>query len=159
MAYTIHVYEESAVTLIAKYGLYQQGKASTYWPISPYFVLLCGSNVADFDASFVGSVTEILATSVAELPTANGYVVGGKPVGFASIGGNIATSWSVPTGGTLTASSALLCYRRPDVAGAAYSISSPIAMVDFGGTVSRSAGTAFHVSWAASSFLVLDSIA
>lgn len=158
MAYTVHVYEESAVTLIATYGIFQQGKSTAYSPVSPYFVLLCSTDVAEFDALFTGNVTSALAAGIVELPTANGYVVGGKPVGPATVGGSLIASWTA-TGGSLAASSALLCYRRPDIAGAAYSISSPIVMVDFGGTVTKSPGQVLSVSWAASSFLVLDSIA
>lgn len=162
MPYTVNVYEESAVTLIATYGLLQQGKSRVYSPVSPYFVLLCSSNVSEFDALFTSTVSDVLTTGVVELPTANGYVVGGKPVGtfgFESVPGqNLTVSWTA-VGGTLSAQSALLCYRRPNVAGPAYSISSPIAMIDFGGTVTATAGTPLSFSWAASSYLVLDSIA
>ncbi len=158
MPYTVHVYEELAVTMIATYGLRQQGKARVYSPVSPYFVLLCSTDVTEFDALFTGTVASVLASGITELPTANGYVVGGKPVGAIVPGGNLTVSWN-PVGGSISAASALLCYRRPDTAGASYSTSSPIAMVDFDGTVSRAPGTAFSISWAGSDFVVLDSIA
>jgi hypothetical protein len=158
MAYTIHVYEELAVTRIGTHGILQQGKSTAYSPTSPYFVLLCATDVAAFSSSFVGTVADLIATSVDELASANGYVVGGKPVGAVVAGGNLTVSWTA-TGGNLVAKSALLCYRRPDIAGAAYSVSSPIAMVDFGGAVTKTPGQALSISWASSAYLVLDSIA
>ena len=158
MAYTIHVYEELAVTRIGTHGILQQGKSMAYVPTSPYFVLLCSTDVAEFDALFVGNVTEVLATGIVEISTANGYVVGGKPVGAVVPGGNMTVSWTA-AGGDIVAKSALLCYRRPDISGAAYSASSPIAMVDFGATLTKTPGQALSVSWASFAYVVLDSIA
>lgn len=81
MAVTVNVYEESAIRTIASYGFMHQ-PVSTIWSNGPdkMFVVLCSTDVAEFDSAFTGTVEELMAAGVSEIATGNGYFQQGEKV-------------------------------------------------------------------------------
>ena len=118
--------------------------------------------------SLTGLLNQASATyKPVEIATGNGYTRGGKFLASVtaqySAGDLIMraanVSWTA-TGAGFSAKSALLCYRQPatitpswDYAGiytstpTIYSDSYAVAMIDFGGTVTASAGVDFVIEW------------
>jgi hypothetical protein len=80
MAFTSNIYEENALRQLGAYGIVHQ-KFSTTWQYkdASMFVLLCSTDLAEYNSSFAGTVAELLAGGVTELATGNGYFVGGQP--------------------------------------------------------------------------------
>lgn len=202
MPISINVYARQSVTYLSTYGLaVQRGHGREH----SLFGILCSTDIAQYSGNFEGRVDELIASGVAELPTANGYLKGGDYLrnyytgiqyviyagGFVvipeqyvvssfnvtSLGGlrarftpstrqfplltpqpsNVSSvihpaksfSWTATTG-SLAAKSLLLCYRTPLPSASidlTYGASYPLAMIDFGGTVTAAAGQTLAVPY------------
>jgi hypothetical protein len=178
MAVTVNIYQESAVRYLGTYGAIHQSK-STVWKTKAIqmFIVLCSTDAAQFNSAFSGTLEQLLATGVQELPTGNGYFKlstfsddfsgGGflrvyQPVNsinvstFSSYGNGYkflpsTVEWSGrwrAQPGAISAKSALLCIQLPDSSATSfYAQSYPLAMIDFDGTRTAAAGTDFYINW------------
>lgn len=176
MAVTVNIYQEPAVRYLGTYGAIHQG-ISTVWRTKAIqmFIVLCNTDLAQFNSAFSGTLEQLLASGVQELPSGNGYfkqdTYGQIQYGFLRVyqpvaNVNVSTFSSYENGfkflpltvewsgrwraqpGAISAKSALLCIQLPDSsAPALYAQSYPLAMIDFDGTRTAAAGTDFYINW------------
>ena len=75
MAITTNIYEENTLRQLGAYGYAHQGY-STIWKLkqASIFAVLCTTDLALYNSSFVGTVDQLLATGVTELSGQGGMV-------------------------------------------------------------------------------------
>lgn len=186
MAVTSNVYTDTG--RLAYWGIFQQGKATTWTPTVPFFVLLCSTDATEFQAGYDKPLSWSIVTysgpysytvsygglmeggsgyEPVEVATGNGYTKGGQFLSNVSAqydSGDLImraneVRWTA-TGAGFSAKSALLCYQWPVQfsrfansgafgydAAILYASSFAVAMIDFGGTITASAGVDFVLEW------------
>lgn len=159
MAVTVSVFN-GVPRVLAAYGAIQKTNTVGFETRCPLFVTLRSVDNSTFnaaDADFLRNTNGSYTTTGAnELATGNGYTKGGKAlegVVFTYSSGIIKltaldTKW-LATGAGLSAKSALLCYEYPSprTNNDPYYQSVPIAMIDFGATVTVLAGQSLTLTW------------
>lgn len=162
MAITINLFN-GIPSALGIYGAIQKTNTTGLDTRCPLFVTLRSVDVTTFSASDNGflrsqSTGGYTTTGNNELATGNGYTKGGKalenvrleyPAGVLTLFADD-IKW-IASGGSINAKSALLCYERPAArfSGDIYYTSLPLAMIDFGGTLTAPAGKALTLEWAA----------
>ena len=157
MPVTVNIYEESAVRYLGTYGAVHQS-ISTAWSVkqATMRLILCSTDVAQFNSSFAGTVEQLLSSGVQEIPTGYGYfqqgfalkqfqaasffLVFGNGYKFNPVNEGGISGWAA-IGGSISAKSALLFMELPNSsASTLYGRSYPLAMIDFDGTRTATAG-------------------
>jgi len=162
MAVTVSVFD-GVPALLAAYGALQKTNTTGVDTRCPLFVTLRSVDVSTFNAADRTQLRTLstglyTTTGSNELATGNGYTKGGKAlegVVLTYSAGVLAltaqdTKWAA-TGAGIAAKSALLCYEYPEarILSDVYYTSVPLAMIDFGATVTVSAGGSLTLQWAA----------
>jgi hypothetical protein len=162
MAITVSIFD-GLPGVLGFYGAIQKTNTTGAETRCPLFVTLRSVDVSTFDASnnaFLRTVATGLYTTTGanELATANGYTKGGKALENARLtySAGVLTlfaddvKWAA-SGGSIVAKSALLCYEypQPRFSSDVYYTSAPLAMIDFGGTLTATAGRSLTLQWAA----------
>jgi hypothetical protein len=162
MAVTVSVFN-GVPGFLAAYGAIQKTNTTGVETRCPLFVTLRSVDVSTFDATDQNFLRTLgsnayTTTGANELATANGYTKGGKSlenVVLTYSSGALTltaadTKW-VATGAGFSAKSALLCYQYPSPVylGDVYYTSVPVAMIDFGATITVPAGLSLVLSWPA----------
>lgn len=119
-------------------------------------IILCSTDVAQFNSNFTGTVEQLLSSGVQEISTGYGYfqqgfalkqfqaasffLVSGNGYKFVPVKEGGVSGWTA-IGGSISAKSALLFMELPDSsASTLYGRSYPLAMIDFDGTRTATAG-------------------
>ena len=162
MAITVSIFD-GVPAVLASYGAIQKTNTVGFDTRCPLFVTLRSVDVSTFNAadrSFlrVFSTGLYTTTGANELATGNGYTKGGKAlenVRLTYSSGVLALladdlKWTA-TGAGIVAKSALLCYEYPGarIQGDVYYRSVPLAMIDFGGTLTALANSSLVLQWPA----------
>jgi hypothetical protein len=160
MAITVSIFD-GLPGVLAQYGAIQKTNTTGVETRCPLFVTLRSVDVSTFDATdrnFLRSISSgtYTTTGANELATANGYTKGGKSLegvtltysaGVLKL--NATNAKWVATGAGFSTKSALLCYEYPSprYLSDIYCTSVPLAMIDFGGTLTIPAGQSLVLQW------------